>query len=128
MKRRAGPAATATLIASEIGVPAGVLTVANPKEPDKNLVELVNHQFAKNQKFKLFPCHRLDRETSGVIIFARSLEIQHRMMDMFKSHEIVKKYIACVQGHLKQKSGLPSNTPIEEFGVQRYRVRKWKEV
>ncbi len=30
--------------------------------------------------------------------------------------------------HLKQKSGLPSNTPIEEFGVQRYRVRKWKEV
>lgn len=29
--------------------------------------------------------------------------------------------------HLKQKSGLPSDTLIEEFGVQRYRVRKWKE-
>ena len=29
--------------------------------------------------------------------------------------------------HLKLKSGLPSNTPIEIFRVQRYRVRKWKE-
>lgn len=29
--------------------------------------------------------------------------------------------------HLKLKSGLPSNTPIEIFHVQRYRVRKWKE-
>lgn len=30
--------------------------------------------------------------------------------------------------HLKQKAGLPSDTPIELFTVQRYRVRKWKEI
>ena len=29
--------------------------------------------------------------------------------------------------HLKQKAGLPSTTPIEQFTVQRYRVKKWKE-
>ncbi len=84
--------------------PAGVLTIANPKEPDRNLVDLVNHQFG-GTKGKLFPCHRLDRETSGVIIFARSLEIQHRMMDLFKQHEIMKKYTACIQGRLARKSG-----------------------
>ncbi len=30
--------------------------------------------------------------------------------------------------HLKQKAGLPSDTPIEIFSVQRYRVQKWKEI
>ncbi len=107
--------------------PSGVLTIANPKEPDKNLVDLVNHQFTKNQKFKLFPCHRLDRETSGVIIFAKSLDIQHRMMDMFRSHEIVKKYVACVQGHLKQKVG-EIRTPIREEGRMKDAWSKYKEL
>ena len=85
--------------------PAGVLTIANPKELDKNLVDLVNHQFTENQNWKLFPCHRLDRETSGAILFAKSLDAQHRMMDMFKLHEIKKIYTACVQGQLQKNSG-----------------------
>lgn len=93
--------------------PAGVLTIANPREPDKNLVDLVNHQFAK-AKGKLFPCHRLDRETSGVIVFARSLPIQHRMMELFKAHDILKKYIACVQGHLPRESGDIRSRIVEE--------------
>jgi len=111
--------------------PAGVLTIANPKEPDKNLTALVNHQYSQNLKTKLFPCHRLDQETSGAIVFAKSLDTQHRMMELFKSRDMAKKYIACVQGHLKKKTG-EIRSPIKEEGkmkpsVSAYQVIQQKE-
>lgn len=122
--------------------PAGVLTIANPKELDKNLVDLVNHQYCRHDssrrknkrqgaKSQLFPCHRLDQETSGAIVFAKSLDIQHKMMELFKSRDMAKKYIACVQGQLKKKSG-EIRSPIKEEGkmkpsVSVYQVSRQKE-
>jgi len=52
---------------------------------------------------KVFPCHRLDRKTSGVLIFALSKEIQKTMNDAFMNSEISKSYMAIVRGFTEDK-------------------------
>lgn len=52
----------------------------------------------------LEPCHRLDRNTTGLVIFAKNEESLHILFDKFKSHEIEKHYLATVYGIPKVKS------------------------
>lgn len=46
------------------------------------------------------PVHRLDRETSGLMIFARSVDAERNLGVQFKHHTIGRKYLAIVQGHV----------------------------
>jgi len=54
--------------------------------------------------FKPMPCHRLDRNTTGLILFAKNEESLHIILDKFKNHEIEKHYLAWVYG-------IPTKTP-----------------
>ena len=44
--------------------------------------------------------HRLDKDTSGVIVFAKTMKVQNYLMDQFKSRQVEKEYIAIASGHL----------------------------
>lgn len=86
--------------------PAGLLVIPTDKKEPNTLDNIVNHQYALGKNFgNLHPCHRLDRETSGVIMFAKGKRHQQTLMEAFKKREVSKKYIAFVQGHLKAPSG-----------------------
>lgn len=62
---------------------------------------------------KLFIVHRIDRETSGVICFAKN-EVAHRTMSMqFQNHEVEKFYYAIVKGHLPFQEGVIESPIIE---------------
>lgn len=50
------------------------------------------------------PCHRLDRNTTGLVLFAKSEEALNILLDKFKNHEIEKHYLATVYGIPKDKS------------------------
>lgn len=50
------------------------------------------------------PCHRLDRNTSGLTIFAKNQECYDALLESFKNHSIEKHYIALVYGIPKIKS------------------------
>ena len=52
---------------------------------------------------EVYPCHRLDRNTSGLTLFAKNNEAQDILFNKFKSHEIEKHYIARVYGIPKNK-------------------------
>jgi len=65
------------------------------------LVSLVKLRFGLK---KLYTLHRLDRETSGVIIFAKRHEIAQTMAAYFREKRIQKKYSAILNGHLPQSS------------------------
>lgn len=84
--------------------PAGLLVVPSPHHEPDTLVHRVNEQF-KNPSLKLYPCHRLDRDTSGLILFAKGKSNQERMMEVFKRRQIKKKYIAFVQGKIARRIG-----------------------
>lgn len=85
--------------------PAGVLVIPAPGETKQTLVDIVNRQHACAQGWKLHPCHRLDRETSGAIIFAKGKGQQQIMMELFHKKAVTKKYIALVHGRLRQQQG-----------------------
>lgn len=62
-------------------------------------------------KKKIRPVNRLDKDTTGLVIFAKNEYIQECLIKQMKSKEFVKKYIAIVQGHLTSKEGV-INSPI----------------
>lgn len=62
---------------------------------------------------KLFVVHRIDRETSGIVCFAKN-EIAHRHLSLqFQNYEVQKEYKAVVKGHLPFKEGV-IEAPIVE--------------
>ncbi len=55
---------------------------------------------------QIYFIHRLDRNTSGVMVFALNGESENQLLDGFKSHSFIKEYIAEVSGILTQKSAI----------------------
>lgn len=66
---------------------------------------------SKGINIKIHPVNRLDRETSGVIIFAKNSHIQNLIVRQMKSNTFVKEYRAIVQGIMEQEEGT-INLPI----------------
>ena len=64
---------------------------------NNSLTDLV-HRYYKNLNFKPMPCHRLDRNTSGLILYAKNSEALDILLNKFKNHEIEKHYLALVYG------------------------------
>ena len=75
--------------------PSGLLTVPTPKKEKNTLTDIL----------RFYPCHRLDRDTSGLIIYAKSKRIQKLMMRKFQKQEIKKEYTAFISGRLEKASG-----------------------
>ena len=68
-----------------------------------SLTEVV-HKLYSSCEFKPMPCHRLDRNTSGLILFAKNTQALEILLDKFKHHEIEKHYLALVYGIPKKKN------------------------
>ena len=60
------------------------------------------HRILQNEYGRLFPVHRLDADTSGIVLFARNEALAEQLQAMFKEHDIKKVYTAIVRGNLKQ--------------------------
>ena len=68
----------------------------------QSLTEVIHTQYS-NCGFLPMPCHRLDRNTSGLILYAKNQEALDILLDKFKHHEIEKHYLALVYGIPKEK-------------------------
>ena len=64
---------------------------------NNSLTTIVHHKYS-NCKFSPMPCHRLDRNTTGLVLFAKNEQSLNILLDKFKNHEIRKKYLALVYG------------------------------
>lgn len=82
-----------------INKPKGILVQGT--ENDIGLDTLVCNYYNANQ---IRPCHRLDRNTSGLIIFAKDNESEEIILNLIKNHEISKYYKCLVWGHPTPKS------------------------
>jgi RluA family pseudouridine synthase len=103
--------------------PSGLLVIPTPKKELRTLTSILNEDLKKRGKtHRLHPCHRLDRQTSGLIIYAKGKSIQKKMIDEFKSRMVKKTYIAFIQGLLSKNKG-QIDTPIENLkSVTGYQV------
>jgi len=86
--------------------PSGLLTIPTPRNESRTLTSILNADLKnKGLSYRIHPCHRLDRETSGLIIYAKGKSVQKKMMELFKQKKIKKTYIAFVQGKLPKDRG-----------------------
>lgn len=93
--------------------PSGLLTIPAPKMASRTLTGILNNDSkVKGALSRLYPCHRLDRETSGLIVFAKGPAVRKKMMEQFKSRQVGKTYVAFVRGTIRKDKG-SINLPIE---------------
>ena len=69
---------------------------------EDSLTSIVHAKYC-NAAFLPMPCHRLDRNTTGLVLFAKNENSLNILLDKFKNHEICKKYLALVYGIPKTK-------------------------
>lgn len=86
--------------------PSNLLCISTPKEKEKTLYHEVSDYVKKsNPKAKIFIIHRLDKDTSGIVIFAKSKEVKYMYQNSWDKLCLKRGYTAVVEGVLKEKSG-----------------------
>jgi 23S rRNA pseudouridine1911/1915/1917 synthase len=103
--------------------PPGLLVIPTPKNESHTLTNLLNRELdGRSIQANAHPCHRIDRETSGLILYAKGKKAQQVMMEKFRRHEVKKTYLAFIHGRLNRNSGR-IDLPIEhKRSVTKYKV------
>jgi 23S rRNA pseudouridine1911/1915/1917 synthase len=94
-----------------IDKPAGLLSVASEREKEMTALALLREHLAA----RLWPVHRIDRETSGVLLFARSAEVQHAVQAAWERAK--KTYLAIVEGRPNPPAGVIDEPLWEDRGL-----------
>ncbi len=100
--------------------PAGLLSVPARYERDRNALSLMTNFFRKGDprsKKELFAVNRLDRETSGILVFAKSFAMRERFHENWEDAE--KIYLAVAAGRVEADSGTFESWLAED---ENYRV------
>ena len=89
-----------------VNKPAGLLTIATSKEKEKTLYHIVGEYLKSSDKNnKVFIVHRLDKDTSGIVVFAKNEKIKNQLQENWNEYVSLREYVAVVHGKLKSPSG-----------------------
>ena len=106
-----------------VNKPAGLLSAPTPKDESRTLTGILNQDALERKSgFNLYPCHRLDRQTSGLVIYAKSKAVEQKMALAFRDRKVSKKYIAFVHGRLAHKQGQISSAIEGKSALTKYKV------
>lgn len=89
-----------------VAKPAGLVTHPAYKHPDGTLCDAIFARQAARGERRPWLLHRLDRETSGVVLFAKTELARRALVRQFERHLIHKRYLALVVGTLTPASGV----------------------
>ena len=88
-----------------VNKPSGLLTIATEKEKDKTLYHIVREYLvSKNQYARVFIVHRLDKDTSGIVVLAKDEKTKNKLQENWNEYVTLREYVAVVHGHLKNES------------------------
>ena len=97
-----------------VNKPTKLLTVATAKEKENTLYHEASMYVKKKHKSnKIFIVHRLDKDTSGVVVFAKDEKIKKLLQDNWDKYAINREYIALVKGHIKPEKNTLKNKLVE---------------
>lgn len=99
----------------------GVLSMAgkNPNEPNAYR-QLNDYVKADNPKNHIYIVHRLDRDTSGVMIFAKTEEVQQKLQNNWNDVVKERTYTAIVEGEVRKSEGTISSWITENDAMRVY--------
>lgn len=93
-----------------INKPSGLLSISGGNEKENTAYHLVGEYLRnKNKKAKVFVVHRLDKDTSGILMFAKNEEIKNKLQNNWNKIVYKRGYLAIIEGKLKKKSGTIKN-------------------
>ncbi|MEW8201829.1 MAG: 23S rRNA pseudouridine(1911/1915/1917) synthase RluD [Candidatus Thiodiazotropha endolucinida] len=104
-----------------INKPAGLVMHPAAGNPDGTLLNgLLNHHRPLQQIPRAGIVHRLDKETSGLLVVAKTLQSQHALVGQLQARSVKREYLAIVQGEMI--AGGTVDAPIGRHPVNRLRM------
>jgi 23S rRNA pseudouridine1911/1915/1917 synthase len=105
--------------------PAGLLTMATETEREKTLYRLLRaYANSKKPAEKIFIVHRLDREASGLLVFAKTPEAKEHLQNQFKDHSAGRTYVAVAEGTVTPETFTIRTYLAENAAYRVYSTRK----
>lgn len=96
-----------------INKPAGMLSIPDREQSEKSLKDILIEKYGH-----IFTVHRLDKDTSGLILFAKNERTHKYLSQLFEGRKIEKYYVGVVLGKPTEKSGL-IEAPISEHPLHK---------
>lgn len=110
-----------------INKPCGLLSISNDKEKMVTAFRLVSDYLkTQNRNQKLFVVHRLDQETSGVLLFSKNLKLKEELQDSWNDIVKTREYVCAVEGKMKNSETITSYLTMNHF--QKVYSTKNKEI
>lgn len=108
-----------------IDKPSGLLTVATDKEKRKTAYAMLS-DYVKSQdpQNKIFIIHRLDRETSGLLMFAKNETIKKKIQETWETTIAERTYVAVVEGRVEPAEGTITSWLTESSALIVYSSQK----
>lgn len=98
-----------------VNKPENLLTIATEKEKDRTLYNIVSKYVkSKNKNNKIYIIHRLDKDTSGIIMFAKNIKVKEELQKNWNDL-VIRKYIALVSGNIKEDMTLKNYIGINKI-------------
>lgn len=90
-----------------VNKPPGLLTVPLERRPDvPSVFDQIEARWRSHGRRRPFPVHRIDQDTSGLVVFAKTVEAQRILKDQFRRREPARIYWAIVYGQPSPSSGV----------------------
>jgi 23S rRNA pseudouridine1911/1915/1917 synthase len=83
----------------------GLLTVATEREREQTAQAFLNAYLTEKRQERIHVVHRLDRETSGVLVFAKNFPAREKLKEKFAAHDVDRIYVAIIEGRLSPPEG-----------------------
>lgn len=103
-----------------VSKPSGMLSIPNRAQSEVSLKELLQKKYGD-----IFPVHRLDKDTSGIIVFAKNAGFHRYLSMMFEKHQVEKYYVAVVTGSLQDPEGR-IDAPIAEDPAKKGKMKVYR--
>lgn len=88
-----------------VNKPSGLLTIATAKEKEKTLFHIVREYLVSKDKYaKVFIVHRLDKDTSGIVVLAKDEKTKNKLQENWNEYVSLREYVAVVHGKLNKES------------------------
>jgi 23S rRNA pseudouridine1911/1915/1917 synthase len=94
--------------------PAGLLTIATETERTRTAYRLLRDWVEAQGPGRIFVVHRLDRETSGLLVFARSPAAKEALQAQFQARTARRAYVARVEGVVREPEGELTSRLVED--------------
>jgi 23S rRNA pseudouridine1911/1915/1917 synthase len=104
--------------------PADLLTIATETEQERTAYRLVYGYLAsKRPPLRPLIVHRLDRQTSGLLVFAKSVAVKRALQQQFAARTATREYVAVVEGRVASDAGTLEDRIVQSSALRVRRAR-----